>query len=618
MPLPLVSLRLAPPGSNRGYVLVRSTEGIRLCREGGHEEVPVHRACTCLDGLGRRELAGLRQFVAKVRWTRIAISSLADTELLALVKQAVKVRDLTVVRECDAAATANDGDAAKQRRLVREIERGTNRRLSCQGRSYRLVADLDLNRLRDRDDYEVVRQKDADQVLTTLAGQSAGDPALKAALDKARGKLSADWRPPLSPDGLILLRRIVATQASSPRTEDPITPSQLAKLLAHKDWIEIEVLYDDGRPYVGKYLLTHPDGQNSDGCLDKEGFWGAYEIDSGTYKFAVPMPEEEPGEEEAPKDEAVRVRLSGMLFDANKCFLLPQGLPGIKTIVATHQEEPAAEVLIVGHAGGDEDLAGVDIAFDRALILGAYLKSKPNVWLNWFGPDKSCRSRWGTREIQLMLSALPEGEAPFYQGYASGVTDAPTLAAIKAFQEQAGLPQDGKADFATRKALVEAYMGLEDTTLAEGVTPVAHGCEGHFDDTPTASGEEPDDRRLEVFFFKKAMEPRPDKTVSTAGSALYPQWLAKVVDTKDFEHHGIHVQIIDTEKQPAPFSTVHLTGPISADATSDEHGFVSFFGLKPGEYTISSEKDGYKIGLSKLCYPTAKTIAGHAKTAAPA
>jgi len=309
-----------------------------------------------------------------------------------------------------------------------------------------------------------------------------------------------------------------------------------------------------------------------------------------------------------------------MLFDANKCFLLPQGLPGIKTIIAMHKEEPKAEVLIVGHAGGDEDLAGADIAFDRAQILGAYLKSKPTIWLNWFGPEKSPRSRWGTREIQLMLSVLPEGGTPLYEGYASGITDEKTTAAIKGFQEYmnkekgASLPTDGKADFETRKALVETYMAIEDTTFEDDVTPIAHGCEGHFEDTATETGVEADDRRLEVFFFKKALDPRPEAAISAEGATDYPKWLSKVVETKDFEHHGIHVQIIDNEKQPAPFAEVILKGPTSAKATADEHGFVSFFGLKSGEYTISSQKNGYKIGVSKIVYPTAKTVKGYAKT----
>ncbi len=317
-----------------------------------------------------------------------------------------------------------------------------------------------------------------------------------------------------------------------------------------------------------------------------------------------------------------RARLIGMLFDANKCFLLPQGLPGIKTIVSMHQEDPDSEMLIVGHAGGDEDLKGADIAFDRAQILGAYLKSKPNIWLNWFGPDKPARARWGTREVQLMLSALPEGEKPFYEGYAAGVTDDKTTVAIAAFQEYSNqnkgtnLPTDGKADFETRKALVEAYMGLEDTTLREDVIPIAHGCEGHFEDTVAASGVDSDDRRLEVFFFPKGIAPRPDKTISSEGSTLYPTWLSKVKETEDFENHGIHVQIIDAVKQPAPFAKVRLKGPTTAESECDEHGIVTFFGLKAGEYTLSSEKNGYKIGVSKIVYPTAKTVQGYAKTQA--
>jgi hypothetical protein len=333
---------------------------------------------------------------------------------------------------------------------------------------------------------------------------------------------------------------------------------------------------------------------------------GSEKIEHGqTYEIILIVPE------------AKRVRLVGMLFDANKCFLLPQALPGIRTIVDMHQKEPTAEVLIVGHASGDEDLAGGDIAFDRAQILGSYLKCKPGVWLNWFGPDKPPRSRWGTREIQLMLSVLPHGDTPLYDGYASGITDNKTVSAIKGFQDYmnnqkgASLPTDGKADFETRKAIVEAYMALEGTTLANDVTPIAHGCEGYFEDTKTTSGIAADDRRIEVLFFKNGIEPRPEATVSSEGSTLYPTWLATVKETKDFEHHGIHVQIIDNEKQPAPFAEVSLTGPTKATATTDEHGFVSFFDLKAGEYTLSSQKNGYKIGVSKIVYPTAKTKQGY-------
>lgn len=321
------------------------------------------------------------------------------------------------------------------------------------------------------------------------------------------------------------------------------------------------------------------------------------------------------------KDLAHRVRLTGMLFDANKCFLLPGALAGIKKIIAMHKQYPKAQVLLVGHAGGDEDLAGSDIAFERAQMLSAFLKSKPNIWLNQFGPGKNARSRWGTREIQLMLSVLPEGGKPFYDGNASGVTDARTTAALKAFQEDAnnkkgaGLQTDGKGDFDTRKALVEAYLGLNQTTLGEDVTPIAHGVEGHFEDVHADAGAEADARRLEAFFFEEAIAPQPSATTSSGGSSQYPQWLENLVDTQDFGNHGVHVQIVDAKRQPVPFATVYMKGPVTGTSKCDEHGFVSFTGLKPGEYTLSSEMNGYKIGVSKLKYPTGKTVPGYVKSA---
>jgi hypothetical protein len=318
--------------------------------------------------------------------------------------------------------------------------------------------------------------------------------------------------------------------------------------------------------------------------------------------------------------EAYRARLVGMLFDANKCFLLPQGLDGIKTIIQMHKSHEKAEVLIVGHAGGDEDLAGLDMALDRAEIMAAFLTSKPDAWLSWFSPKKEVRVRWGTREIQLMLSVLPEGQKPFYKGTAPGITDKATIQAIKDFQKFSNEKQgtslkiDGKAGPETRKALVEAYMNLEDTTLGADIVPVTHGCEGHFDDTATDDGLEPDDRRLEVFFFENGLDPVPSAKTTSAGSPEYPAWLEQVVETQDFEYHGIHVQIVDAKKQPVPEAAVTLKGPTSHESTTDEHGYVSFFGLKAGGYTVHSEKKGFKIGDSKLTYPTAKTVPGNKKT----
>jgi hypothetical protein len=307
-----------------------------------------------------------------------------------------------------------------------------------------------------------------------------------------------------------------------------------------------------------------------------------------------------------------RVRMVGMIFDADKCFLLPQALGGINSVVAMHQAHPAAKVLIVGHEGGDEVTGGVDLALGRAKIVAGYLTSKPDDWMAWFGSDKPERQRWGIREVQLMLSALRGADSqPLYDGSSPGVMDEKTARGLKAFQSANGLTVDGKAGAATRKALVTKYMAIEDTSLAAGVESVSHGCTGHQDDTITQDGLQPDDRRLEVLFFDTEIKPAPSGDTSDGGSAEYPAWRARLVETVDFENHGIHVQIVDTAKQPLAFGTAHLEGPVAGDTTADEHGFVTFWGLVAGDYTLTgTTTTGRPVAPTKITYPTAKTIEG--------
>jgi|CZKU01.1.fsa_nt_gi hypothetical protein len=147
-----------------------------------------------------------------------------------------------------------------------------------------------------------------------------------------------------------------------------------------------------------------------------------------------------------------------------------------------HDANADAEMLAIGHAESDEVCGGSSVALDRARSLIACLTNDPATWLAWFGSGIELRKRWGTREVQLMLSAISGDAGPFFNGYASGVTDRATLTAIRQFQSSAGLQVDGKAGPKTCKALVTAYMALDGTTLTGGSKPTPHGCEGHTDD----------------------------------------------------------------------------------------------------------------------------------------
>jgi hypothetical protein len=442
------------------------------------------------------------------------------------------------------------------------------------------------------------------------------------------------------------LRKVVIPLDSP--SQEALGPDSSATTHVYK----VMVVDDTGAPVSGAKVTLDVDGGPNPGTTGGDGKFTLTKPNPGTAKLTIdnlddlrdklwpqwakPLADEPPNgdaifqvpvgqpcaPQRAPSDWLItlvitrppiwRVRMVGMLFDADKCFLIPQALDGIRSIVETHQAHPVAKVLIIGHEEGDEATGGMDMALARAKALAAYLTSKPDDWMPWFDSDKSDRQRWGVREVQLMLSALPgPAGAPYYDGSSPGVIDPKTTAAITAFQQANGLPVDGKPGAATRKALVTRYMGLEDTSLAADVTPVTHGCTGHSDDTLTDDGLQPDDRRMEVLFFDVDMKPAPSGDTSPPGAPEYPAWKMRTVQTVDFENHGIHVQIVDMTKQPIPLATVHLDGPAAQDTTADEHGFVSFWGLVAGDYTVHGvSRTGIPLPPVKLTYPTAKTTLG--------
>jgi hypothetical protein len=54
---------------------------------------------------------------------------------------------------------------------------------------------------------------------------------------------------------------------------------------------------------------------------------------------------------------------------------------------------------------------------------------------------------------------------------------------------------------------------------------------------------------------------------------------------------------------------VHLAGPVAEDTVADEHGFVSFWGLVAGDYTVqATSRTGIAVPPTKITYPTAKTV----------
>ncbi len=280
------SMPVPSPGDDGGLILVGATDAIRLCREDAFVMIPRWGADLYLTGLHNQTVRMLRDFAARARLFVPHLSALDDSKLVARVRSALKRGELALLKPDPGSDEAASDAITIQRRLIRSIHAQTRGRLSFGGRRFRLVPGDDLAALQDRDDYEVVGRDEAVKVMQGIS-QAAG-AGLRDALDKASALLTRDWRPPLSPTGIVLLRRTQTRQAPVGATEAAITPSQLKKALGKTEWIEIVVTDDLGKPYSGPYEIQLPDGSTTTGNFDEQGMWADYDIDPGTCKMVVP------------------------------------------------------------------------------------------------------------------------------------------------------------------------------------------------------------------------------------------------------------------------------------------------------------------------------------------
>lgn len=249
MDLDCPHLSLAPSWADeddhRCVVLVRAIDALRLCRDGSFDEERVSVVLWVYEKESHRLAWEVRDFAAAARLADPYSSDCQDCESVDFVRNAIQCGSLVGVREGDADSAGGDQTVAA-RRLVRSIDKSVRGRLSDGGRQYRLVAGQDLTGLPDRNSYEVVGREEALRVLGELGKQASADVA--ALLTKARDQLTPDWRPPLSPTGLVLLRRSNAPSAMVSSQAPALTPSQLWGKAGKEDdeiidwtiWIELD------------------------------------------------------------------------------------------------------------------------------------------------------------------------------------------------------------------------------------------------------------------------------------------------------------------------------------------------------------------------------------------
>jgi hypothetical protein len=229
-------LPLTPPWKKDPVVLVPATLAIRLCSQGDHQPLAGATGLWHIDRIGHTAMAALRGFVRQARLSSTRLTLLDDREVLAMVRDAVVRRDLVVLQVCAERTTEATDSTTACRRLIRRIVALAGPKLAHGGRQYALVADLDFAKLANQGGNVVVRHDEAVAVLDGLArSPGRGGAELATLLGEARSKLTRDWRPPLTPDGIVMVHLAAVAKAATRPDAPAITPSQMRELVK-KQW----------------------------------------------------------------------------------------------------------------------------------------------------------------------------------------------------------------------------------------------------------------------------------------------------------------------------------------------------------------------------------------------
>lgn len=291
--------------------------------------------------------------------------------------------------------------------------------------------------------------------------------------------------------------------------------------------------------------------------------------------------------------EVTRVRLTGMLFENDRTFLLPSAMKGIRGLIDLYRQHPALEAVITGHT---DRLGAADynraLSEERAASVAHYIKDEVDPWLRCYQGSPSSQP-WSTREDQHMLSAVraPSGE-PYYAGEVHGVLDPPTQDAARRFQHDQALVEDGVPGPQTRRALITAYMALDGTSLPGAAVVSLLGCGENHNEVPTEDGvAEAENRRVEIFLFDPG-PPDPAKPATCPGpGCAYEAWKRRAIRTIDFDHPDdshvtLTVSVKDRRGLSVPKATVEIRGPVESDGRTSSSGTYVASDLTPGKYMV--------------------------------
>lgn len=293
-----------------------------------------------------------------------------------------------------------------------------------------------------------------------------------------------------------------------------------------------------------------------------------------------------------------RVRLiGGCYFDTAKCFPVPATIRALPLVLKQAKEFGTTDMMIVGHTDTvDTHDYNRKLSLERAGAVAAFIRKDEKHLLAYFENKTLKKKRWGTREIQHILSALPSQQDSYYKGLSDGVPGKKTEEAIRAFQAAESLKVDGIAGPNTRKKLLEKYIASVSLDPPKDMTVKVHGCGEHFKalevEKPRDGDEQEvaENRRVEFLLSTGPMMPEQAEKESTSSGPndIYRKWVPE--EKAKLSKMLTHDLVIPCRKR---------------NRTYVIHGTVLFNPLKPGaspftECKWSRPEGGFSLELQKV------------------
>lgn len=234
------------------------------------------RIVRALQENARHDLLALHE--AATGMALYAPRDVTDSVLVAAIEAALANGSLILL-----ASRGERQHGSEAERLVNSVMRERTV-MAFEGRKYRFIPSERSGRSgrSGEGDYRPMPEGEARELVARMAKQLAKSADDRASWTRLAAALS------VGPSGtrIVVLRYAPTGGRARPVDVPAATPSQLRAEAAVKDWIEVQIQYEDGSPFDGSYAVLLPNGRKTEGTPNADGLVRIEDVDPGSCKLS--------------------------------------------------------------------------------------------------------------------------------------------------------------------------------------------------------------------------------------------------------------------------------------------------------------------------------------------